>query len=550
MKLVGWVLSFVMGAGFAAAGLEKPNVLIVVADDLGYSDLGCYGGEIATPHLDELAAGGVRLTQFYNMGRCCPSRASILTGQYPHRVGLGHMTQDIGRPGYRGRVSEEARTMAQVLARAGYRSFISGKWHLGTEDPTAHGFEEFYGTLTSAKQFFDPEHLIRKPEGGKVIEYGEGKFYATEALTDHALMFLEEARETPERPWFLYLAYHAPHFPLQAWPEDIAEYADRYHGGWDELRAERLERMKALGIVPEETELTGRSGFWNYGETKTGVNMAWAELPEDRRADLARRMAIYAAMVEVMDRNIGRVMDDLKGRGEFENTLIVFLSDNGACAEWDPYGFDNQSSNDNILHRGEALEEMGQAGTFHSMGSGWANAANAPWRLYKHFSHEGGISSPCIVHWPAGLGGLAGTIHGEPAHVIDLMPTVAAVAGVTETGGPPLPGRDMVGQLEAGAAAAERVLYFEHEGNRAVREGKWKLVALRGEPWELYEMGRVRTEMVDVAGEYPELVADLEGKWDAWAEENLVTPLPEDYGVEYLRKAETRRRDDEEEKPR
>jgi arylsulfatase A-like enzyme len=407
---------------------------------------------------------------------------------------------------------------------------------LGAEDATAHGFEEFYGTLTSAKRFFDAEHMIRKPEGGDVIEYEEGKFYATTAVTDHALMFLEEARETPGRPWFLYLAYHAPHFPLHAWPEDIAKVGDRYDGGWDLLRAERLERMKALGIVAEETVMTPRSAFWNYGETETGVNMAWEELPEDRRADLARRMAIYAAMVEVMDRNIGRVVDDLKAKGEFEDTLIVFLSDNGACAEWDPYGFDHKSSNDNILHTGEALEGMGQAGTFHSVGSGWANAANAPWRLYKHFSHEGGINSPCVVHWPARLGELAGTIHREPAHVIDLMPTVAALAGVTETGDLPLPGRDLVGQLEAGEEAEERVLYFEHEGNRGIREGKWKLVALRGEPWELYEMDGVRTEMADVAGEYPEVVADMEGKWEAWAEENQVTPLPEDYEVEYLRK--------------
>ncbi|MEM7145641.1 MAG: arylsulfatase [Verrucomicrobiota bacterium] len=537
MKRMGWALVLMVLGGLPAWGGEKPNVLIMVADDLGFSDLGCYGGEIATPNLDELAAGGVRLTQFYTMARCCPSRASILTGQYPHRVGLGHMTQDIGRPGYRGRVSEDARTIAQVLEPAGYRSFISGKWHLGTDDPTAHGFEEFYGTLTSAKRFFDAEHLIRRPVDGRVIGYDEGEFYATDAVTDHALMFLEQARETPERPWFLYLAYHAPHFPLHARPDDIAKYADRYHGGWDQLREERLGRMKEMGIVGEETELSPRSRYWNFGETKTGVNGAWDALSEERRLDLARRMAIYAAMVDVMDVNIGRVLADLRAHDEYEATLIVFLSDNGACAEWDPFGFDNQSSNDNILYEGEALDEMGRAGTFHSVGSGWANASNTPWRLYKHFCHEGGINSPCIVHWPAGMGEQAGTIFREPAHIIDLMPTVAALAGVEDTGELPLPGRDLVSYVKGdGEGEEERVLYFEHEGNRGIREGKWKLVSLRGEPWELYAMDGVRTETEEVSGEYPEVVAALSRKWDGWAEENLVTPLPGDYEVEYLRK--------------
>ncbi len=396
MKILGWLLLL---AGLAAA-CERPNILLIVADDLGYSDLGCYGGEIATPNLDGLAENGLRLTQFYTMARCCPSRAAILTGQYPHRVGLGHMTQDIGQPGYRGRLSEEAQTIAEALKPAGYRSFIAGKWHLGTEDPTQHGFEEFYGTLVSAKRFFDPDHLIRLPKGRKAISYPKGEFYATDAVTDHALDFLTLARETPDQPWFLYLAYHAPHFPLHAPQEEIAKYADRYQDGWDALRAERLVRMKELGIVPPETELSTLSAYWNYGETETGINPSWEEFPKDRRLDLARRMAIYAAMVDRMDQQIGRVLEDLRQQGEFENTLIFFLSDNGACAEWDPRAFDGKSSNHNILHRGAELETMGQEGTYHSVGSGWANASITPWRLFKHFTHEGGIYSPCIVHWP------------------------------------------------------------------------------------------------------------------------------------------------------
>ena len=239
---------------------DKPNILYILADDLGFSDLGAFGGEIETPNLDALARGGVRLTQFYNTGRCCPSRAALLTGQYPHRVGLGHMTtNDLGLPGYRGVVSSDAQTIAQSLAAAGYRSFMSGKWHLGTPDPTQHGFEEFYGTLVSAKRFFDPEHLIRLPAGRSPLTFPPGEFYATDAVTDHALDFLELARQTPAQPWFLYLAYNAPHFPLHAPPEEIAKYAHRYQVGWDQIRSERLQRMKELGIVPSHTELGPRS---------------------------------------------------------------------------------------------------------------------------------------------------------------------------------------------------------------------------------------------------------------------------------------------------
>ncbi len=509
---------------------KKPNVLLIVADDLGFSDLGCYGGEIDTPVLDSLAENGVRLTQFYNTGRCCPSRASILTGHYPHRVGLGHMTQDIGRKGYSGSVSKDAQTIAQVLKPAGYRSFISGKWHLGTDDPTKHGFEEFYGTLVSAKRFWDADHMTRKPDGATTRSYGEGEFYATDAVTDYALDFLKQARETPGNPWFLYLAYNAPHFPLHAPKAEIAKYADRYQGGWDALRAERLARMKEMEIVSEATELTPRSPWWNYGETETGVNPAWADLPEDRRLDSARRMAIYAAMVDRMDQQIGRVVADLKAAGEFENTLFIFTSDNGACAEWDPRGFDGKSSNDNVLHKGADLEAMGGPGTYHSAGSAWANASNTPWRLYKHYNHEGGINSPCIIHWPTVLDKKSGQIDRTPRHIIDLMPTIAEAAGATYEGTIPLPGKGMLADLDP-----NRTIYFEHESNRAVREGKWKLVALKDEPWELYDFTNLRTEMKNVAAEHPELVKRLSAQWDVWAAENFVTPLPKDYQVKYLK---------------
>lgn len=517
-----------------AESSDRPNILLILADDLGYSDLGCFGGEIDTPNLDALASGGVRLTQFYNTGRCCPSRAAILTGQYPHRVGLGHMTtNDLGRPGYRGVVSSEARTIAQVLAPSGYRCFISGKWHLGTPDPTAHGFEEFYGTLVSAKRFFDSKHLTRMPRGRKPREYPDGEFYATDAVTDHAIDFLDLARNTPDQPWFLYLAYNAPHFPLHAPRAEIEKYADRYHDGWDVLRAERLERMKKLGIVSSETQLSPRSHWRNYGETKTGVNPAWDNLTQDRRLDLARRMAIYAAMIDRMDQQIGRLIHNLDQAGELDNTLIVFTSDNGACFEWDPFGFDIVSSNQNILHTQEMIDEMGTAGTFHSLGSAWANACNTPWRLYKHFNHEGGIASPGIVHWPTGLKPAPGSIDHNPAHLIDILPTAASVGGVDYQGPLPLPGVDLVAQINEGGAP--RTLFFEHQGNRAVRSGQWKLVALDDQPWELYDFSKDRTESNDLATAQPDRVKEMSMAWDQWAEKNQVTPLPKDLGVRYLK---------------
>jgi arylsulfatase len=537
MKTLSRFLSIIYAIGILvtpASAAKQPNIFYVLADDLGFSDLGCFGGEIRTPTLDALASGGVRLTQFYNTGRCCPSRAALLTGQYPHRVGLGHMTtNDLGRPGYRGVVSDDAQTIAQVLEPAGYRCFMSGKWHLGTPDPTQNGFEEFYGTLVSAKRFFDPDHLVRFPKGRKARQYPEGKFYATDAVTDHALEFLKLARETPAKPWFLYLAFNAPHFPLHAPREEVDKYADRYHGGWDQLRAERLKRMKSLGIVPGHTELSKRSHWRNYGETKIGVNPAWNTLPKDRQLDLARRMAIYAAMIDRLDQQLGRVIEDLKRAGELENTLIVFTSDNGACFEWDPFGFDIVSSNQNILHKGKMIEQMGIPGTFHSVGSAWANASNTPWRLYKHFNHEGGIASPGIVHWPAGLKAKPGSIVHQPAHIIDLLPTAVAAAGATYEGKLSLPGTDLVAQLNNGGG--ERTLFFEHQGNRAVRQGKWKLVALDDQPWELYDFTQDRIEMNDLAGKFPEKVKQLSAAWDKWGAANQVTPLPRDLGVRYLK---------------
>jgi arylsulfatase A-like enzyme len=530
-------------AGVGAGGRRRPNILLIVADDLGYSDLGCYGGEIRTPHVDALAANGLRFTQFYSTARCCPSRASILSGQYPHKVGVGHMVTDLGHPGYRGRLSDNATTLAEVVKSAGYRTYMSGKWHVGTSDPTLHGFEQYFGTLISAQSFWDPSQYLRLPQGNRPRAYEGDTFYGTDALTDYALDFLADARTTSERPWFLYLAFNAPHFPLQARPDDIARYRARYVKGWDELRQERLARMKRLRLLSRETRLSPRSKFTNHGETVNAENPPWDSLPGDRRADLAMRMAIYAAMIDRMDQNIGRVTANLRATGELDDTLILFLSDNGACAEWDPFGFDGSSSPDNVLHRGDTLARMGSRGTYHSVGSGWANASNTPWRMYKHYSHEGGISTPLIAHWPAGFR-RRNAIERSPAHLIDLMPTIVEA---TSARYPqridarvilPMAGTSLMPALR-GEAMPKRTLFFEHEGTRAVREGRYKLTALRGGSWKLYDMDRDRTEIDDLSEREPQRVASLAGKWDIWAAENHVTPLPESYPVNYLRRSQS-----------
>ena len=521
---------------------KDPNILLIVADDLGFSDLGCYGSEIETPNLDAMAENGVMLTRFYSTGRSCPSRASILTGLYAHRAGLGYMVQDLGQQGYRGRIADDAVTIAQVLQMSDYRTFISGKWHLGTNDPTRHGFEEFYGTLVSAQTFWDQDHYKRLPEGREAIKYNEGEFYGTNALTDHAITFLDEARKTPDKPWFLYLAYNSPHFPLQAPDSVIARYVERYTEGWDEIRDQRYERMKKLGIIPESTKLSPRSRYWNWGEQETGTNPAWIDVPADRQKDLVQRMAIYAAMVDVMDQNIGRMLSNLELNDELNNTLIIFVSDNGACAEWDPYGFDIRTGPLNILHKDEQLDEMGGPGTYHSVGSGWANVSNTPWRLYKHYNHEGGISSPFIVHWPRGLK-RAGAADNRPGHLIDLMPTILDAANAEYPGEyngqktAALAGRSLLPQIN-GDPVDERVLFFEHEGNRAIIDGQWKLSALRGMDWELYDIINDRTELVDLGEEHPEIVDRLNNEWNKWAEENFVTPLPKNYRVPFLKRIE------------
>ncbi len=560
----------------------RPNILIILADDLGWSDLGCYGGEIRTPHLDALAAGGLRFTQFYNFTRCCPSRASLLTGLYPHQAGVGLMTSDAAAkypgagdrgeefPGYRGALNSSCVTIAQVLKTAGYRTAAVGKWHVGDrEPPTKRGFDDFYGFVGGyGVDSWEPRMMTRLPEGRPQRTYKPGEFFATDALTDHALDFLADLRKGGA-PWLLYVGYQAAHFPIASRKDDMAGYSDIYAQGWDKIREQRLERQKRSVLLPQSTPLPPRSKIPHPiastregSMTPDGNNPPWDTLPADRRTDLAQRMAVYAGMVTGMDRNIGRLVADLRTSGQLDNTLILFLSDNGACAEWEPFGFEmkvdpnpqpgtglNQGTQalPNKLYLNDDLASMGGPGSLPSYGSAWANACNTPWRLYKHYGHEGGIGTSCVAHWPAAMGqneatrnsGVAGLgrLSREPAHLIDLMATCVDLADAkypAEFEGHsilPMEGRSLrpiLSSANPSVSPSPRLLYWEHEGNRAVRDGRWKLVAAAGGAWELYDIETDRVEMKDLAAGEPDRVKEMSGKWEAWAARTLVFPKPGD----------------------
>ncbi|VTR96212.1 arylsulfatase : Sulfatase OS=Chthoniobacter flavus Ellin428 GN=CfE428DRAFT_3863 PE=4 SV=1: Sulfatase [Gemmata massiliana] len=538
--LCGWVVALLFTAAPACRGAEpapRPNVLLVLADDLGYSDLGCYGGEIATPNLDALAKNGLRFRQFYNGTRCCPSRASLLTGLYPHQAGVGDMNTQTAAPGYRGFPQPNTVTIAEVLKSAGYHTSMVGKWHLSagpkTPRPTDRGFDEFYGMIGGFNSCFreDPFYT-RLPADRTKRVYPKDGFYSSDAFGDYALDFLAEARRQ-KKPFFQYLAFNAPHLPLHAKPEDIKAYADAYTKGWDKIREARLAKQIELGLFPKGTPLSPRSGYRTRRDfAQSGENPVWAALDADRQADLARRMAVFAAMVACMDRNIGRVVDDLKKSGELDNTLILFLSDNGACAEWDPFGFDGSSGPKNTLHKGDALAAMGGPETYHSYGSGWANAGNAPFRLYKHYCHEGGIRTPFIAHWPNGIRA-RGEFRDQPGHLIDVMTTCADLSGakypatVRNTAITPMEGTSLAPAF-ANKPLEREQLAWEHERSRAIRVGDLKLVAKAGGAWELYDLKADPVELTDLAPKVPDKVKELAAKWETWAKRCQVLPYPED----------------------
>ncbi|MEZ6142003.1 MAG: arylsulfatase [Zavarzinella sp.] len=519
----------------AAQKPKKPNILLILADDLGYSDLGCYGGEIATPNLDELAKNGLRFQQFYNGTRCCPSRASLLTGLYPHQAGVGLMTGQSSAPGYRGFPQPNTVTIAEVLRSAGYHTSMVGKWHLSagpkTPRPTDRGFQEFYGMIGGFNSCFQENPFYtRLPADRPKRTYPADQFYSSDVFGDYSIDFLAKARAA-KQPFFQYLAFNAPHFPLHAKPADIQKYLQTYTVGWDKIRTARLKNQIEMGLFPQGTPLTPRSGFTTRRDfLRSGENPAWETLKKDRQTDLAYRMAVYAAMVNCMDENIGRIVAELKKHGEYENTLIFFLSDNGACAEWDPFGFDGNSGPDNKLHTGTELATMGSAKTYHSYGSAWANASNTPFRLYKHYCHEGGIRTPLIVHWPQGVTA-KGEFRPQVGHIIDIMATCVACAGAdypTQRGEQKITPMEGISLLPAFAnqPLPRAMLAWEHEKNKAIRMGDWKLVAKDSQDWELYDIAQDPLEMTNLASKEPERVAEMAKEWLTWANRTNVLPYP------------------------
>ncbi|MBI5767904.1 MAG: arylsulfatase [Verrucomicrobia bacterium] len=497
-----------------AATTTKPNIVVILVDDMGVSDLGCYGSEIPTPNLDKLAASGLRFTQFYNTGRCCPTRASLLTGLYPHQTGVGHMVNDDGAafPGFRGRLNDSCVTLAEVLRPAGYFTIMTGKWHVGQAAgvvPWKRGFDR---SLTAAAGgFYQPGHprAVVDLNGEKLADTDPrlgANWYSTDLWTDQAIKFIDESRPTG-KPFFLYLAHNAPHFPLQAPAEDIAKFRGRYKAGWDKLRAERYAKQKQIGLIDPAWPLAPR----------VSEIAAWDSLTSEQQDRFDHLMAVYAACVNHMDRAVGRLVDALRERGVLDNTLILFMSDNGGNAESGP--------------NGRTDGDPTQATSAWYCGESWAHLQNTPFRRYKHYNHEGGIATPLIAHWPAQIAA-RGEFRTQPGHLIDVMATLVDVAGANYpkifNGHAILPmeGRSLVPAF-ANQPISREALFWEHEGNAAVRVGDWKLVRQsRTGPWELYNLKSDRTELNNLAATEPARTKELLAKWEAWAIRAHAKPDP------------------------
>ncbi|ARP87794.1 arylsulfatase [Bordetella genomosp. 9] len=521
---------------------RKPNIVLILNDDMGYSDIGCYGGEIDTPNLNRLAAGGLRFSQFYNTARCSPSRASLLTGLHPHQTGVGILTYDFGPEGYAGNLNKQCVTIPQALKASGYRSYMSGKWHVASSLvkptdtwPMQRGFDAFYGTIIGAGSFYDPNTLTR---GNDNIEHEarDSEFFYTDAISDQAASHIREhCREYPDRPFFEYVAYTAPHWPLHAHDEDIAKYKGRFDAGWDDLRAQRLRRLVQSGILRDIWKLSDRDP----------TQPPWDEAQE--KAWLLRCMEVYAAQIDRMDQGIGRILAALEETGQLDNTLVIFLADNGACAEDIPEDVTvDELVNKLMIAKSHTRDGKpvrfgndpsimpGPEDTYQSYGTAWANLSNTPFRLYKHWIHEGGISTPLILHWPQGIADKGGIRH-TPGYLPDIMATILDITGAAYPsvweGNPiaPLEGTSLrpafEGDADDGQGAGVRPpMFWEHEGNAAVRIGKWKLVRKYPGPWELYDMDADRTELHDLAGDHPERVRDMAARYDEWARRCGVIP--------------------------
>ncbi|MEM1293843.1 MAG: sulfatase-like hydrolase/transferase [Verrucomicrobiota bacterium] len=524
MKNPFFSIPLFLGMVVSAMAAERPHIILIMVDDMGFSDLGYHGGEIDTPHLDQLAQDGVRFSQFYNSGRCCPTRATLMTGLHPHQTGIGWMTQPPGNtrgkdgpPAYQGFINKQCVTIGEVLKGNGYATLMAGKWHLGNNEqdqwPLQRGFEKYYGCIAGATRFFYPQAPRGMTLGNQQVEKPESTtdeaFYTTDAFTDYAIRFLKEEQQGKNRPSFLYLAYTAPHWPLQAFEDDIAKYRGKYKMGWDELRKARHQKQIDLGLIDPEWDLSPRT---------PGIP-DWDSLNAKKQDDMDLKMAVYAAMVDRVDQNIGKLVRYLKEAGTFDNTLILFLSDNGACQEGGMFGRGNFAD----------IEERNQQ-TANSYGEAWANAGSTPFRLYKHFAHEGGSATPFFMHWPTTIAKHADW-YSEPSQLIDVMPTILDVTGAKypkRFHGNQIPALDGVSLRPAFKAKTlnrKDPIFIEHENNAFVREGGWKLVGrgvaategVESEKWELYNMITDRTETRNLAKSNPGVVKSLAAKWDTWA---------------------------------
>lgn len=506
---------------------QRPNILLILCDDMGYSDIGCYGGFAETPNIDRLAQQGVRYTNFYNCPRCAPSRACLLTGLHPHQAGIGILTYNDGPLGYPGTLKENCATIAQVLRHAGYHSYLSGKWHLSSDTknenanwPLHRGFEHHFGTLAGSCSYYNPHTLMRDNTNIEQEIVGR-EFYYTDAISDSAVRFIEEhRRQYPGAPFFQYVAYTAPHWPLQAPEEVTARYRGKFDEGWDVLREKKLRRMVDLGIIRPE---------WSDAPRDDKIPL-WSELTDSQRAWYARCMEVYAAQIEVMDRGIGRILNCIERLGELDNTLVIFLSDNGGCNEEIkahptpgtniiPHAWTREK--EPILVGNHQDRFPGSEDTFQTY-TYWANLSNAPFRLYKSWVHEGGISTPLIVRWGKTR---QGTINHQKGHLIDIAPTIYDVANVTypqqENGIQLIP---LEGTSLFGARDEERPMFWEHQGNGAIQQGEWKAVCEYPKPWELYNIIADRCERFDLAAVYPDVLARLALLYYAWAQRCGVLP--------------------------
>lgn len=506
-------LSLLCGASaLAANGQEKrPNIILIMVDDMGFSDIGCYGSEIPTPNIDKLGANGLRFKQFYNSSRSCPTRASLLTGLYQHQTGVGMMTSEgetnfnFGVDGYRGYLNKNCMTIAEVLKESGYHTYMTGKWHLGSDTydkrPTQRGFEHFYGSYQGAFSYFDPKGLRCLIDESDTIKAPKG-FYSTDAFTDKAIEFINGGKDG--NPFFLYLAYNAPHWPLQAKEEDIEKFVGKYMAGWDKLRQDRLKRQIKLGLFGKDTKLSPRDERVR----------PWEQVSEEQKKLSDYRMAVYAAQVFCVDYNIGKLVEYLKQTNQFDNTLIMFLSDNGACAEpYAEFGGGKQSE----------INDPEKSGSI-SYGLGWANLSNTPFKLYKNNATEGGIRTPFIAHWPAEIKKSKGKFTNTQGHIINIMPTILEASQTpypqTYNGNniQALEGKSLLKTFLGEKQDSDGYLFFEHSYNRAVIKGSWKAVSRIGsDKWALYNLKKDRTEQNDLSAKYPDIVSDLSARWDEWA---------------------------------